>query len=70
MYRTRLKQRIMESGLKQTHLSKMIGIAPNTFSLYVHGKRIPDVITAQKIARALNTTVDYLWPLEDGSDGG
>ncbi|WP_035454494.1 helix-turn-helix domain-containing protein [Alicyclobacillus herbarius] len=68
VYRTRLKRRILESGLKQAHISKTVGVTSSTFSLYVNGKRLPDVIIGQKIARILGTTVEELWPLEENDD--
>ncbi|WP_067924906.1 helix-turn-helix transcriptional regulator [Alicyclobacillus shizuokensis] len=69
VHRTRLKQRIMESGLKQAHISKIVGVTSSTFSLYVNGKRLPDVIIGQKIARALGATVEELWPLDEAENG-
>jgi len=61
MNQTLLKQKILESGLKQDWISKQVGIATNTLSRIVNGKVTPDVKTALKIARVLGTTVEELW---------
>ncbi|MDQ0191547.1 helix-turn-helix domain-containing protein [Alicyclobacillus cycloheptanicus] len=65
MYRTVLKQLIDENGLKQTWVAKKVGISAPALNLLAHGKTLPTLRTAQKIARLLNTTVETLWPLED-----
>ncbi|MBQ9420081.1 MAG: helix-turn-helix transcriptional regulator [Synergistaceae bacterium] len=47
-------------GISQSDLEKMTGIDANTFSRYERGVVIPSVETAQKIATALNVSVDEL----------
>jgi len=63
--RTRLKKILEESGIKQSWLAEKANVTTSALSVVVNGKSLPNLRTAQKIARALNTTVDYLWPLED-----
>lgn len=62
---TRLKKLLDSRGTKQSWLAEKSGINANTLSMVVNGKALPNLRTAQKIARALGTTVDELWPLED-----
>ena len=62
---TRLKQLLDSNGSKQTWLAEKAGINVNTLSKIVNGKAIPNLRTAQRIARALGKTVDDLWPLEE-----
>jgi putative transcriptional regulator len=64
-HQTRLKTVLEESGIKQSWLAEKANVTTSALSVIVNGKSLPNLRTAQKIARALNTTVDYLWPLED-----
>jgi DNA-binding XRE family transcriptional regulator len=50
-------------GIKQEWLAHQIGVPANTISRISNGKVKLTLKTAQKIARALNTTVDELSPL-------
>ncbi|GMA50104.1 hypothetical protein GCM10025857_14610 [Alicyclobacillus contaminans] len=63
--KTRLKQLIEENGIKQEWLAQRAGVNSNTLSRIVTGRHLPTLRIAQRIARALNTTVDELWPLEE-----
>ncbi len=47
-------------GLNQKDLAKMAGVTESAMSYYIKGERTPrsDVLT--RIAKALNTTTDYL----------
>lgn len=69
---TRLKVMLAQMGVKQTWLAERAGVSPTTLSMIVNGKTLPTLRTAQKIARALGTTVDALWPPENGEadEGG
>lgn len=40
------------------------GISESHLSLISHGKRIPTIVIARRVAAALGTTVDALWPVE------
>ena len=59
-----LKEARLKSGLSQKDLSKNIGVAKSTYSLYESGKREPNVDTIKKIASALNVSADMLLGLE------
>jgi putative transcriptional regulator len=67
MNKTTLKQMIDENGVKQKWLAQKVGVTPPALNLIAHGKTLPTLRTAQKIARVMNTTVDVLWPLDDTS---
>ncbi|WAH38635.1 helix-turn-helix transcriptional regulator [Alicyclobacillus dauci] len=63
--KTRLKKILEDNGIKQEWLANKAGLNSNTLSRVVTGRHLPTLRVAQKIARALNTTVDELWPLEE-----
>lgn len=63
-----LKKEILKRGLKQSWLADKAGINRTALSSIVNGKSLPNLRTAQRIAKALEMTVDDLWPLED-ADG-
>ncbi|WP_436664244.1 helix-turn-helix transcriptional regulator [Alicyclobacillus acidoterrestris] len=67
-HKTTLKEALRERGLKQDWVASQVGLNKDTMSRLVNGKHIPNLRTAQKIARVLGTTVDELWPLEDGTE--
>ncbi len=43
-------------------LAKIAGLSQSTISLIENGKRYPALRTARKLAEALNTSVDNLFP--------
>ena len=59
-----MKNRIAElrkaQKMTQPQLAERVGM-----QAYEYGKQIPSVYTAIKIARALNTTVEELFPVEN-----
>ncbi|MFB5191994.1 helix-turn-helix transcriptional regulator [Alicyclobacillus fastidiosus] len=61
---TKLKLALVHAGILQEDLMRMTGIPRNTISRIANGT-VPTLRHAQKIARALGTTVDELWPLEE-----
>ncbi|WDL98203.1 helix-turn-helix transcriptional regulator [Alicyclobacillus sp. ALC3] len=65
MHKTVLKQVLDDNGLKQTWVAKRVGVTAPALNLIVHGKTLPTLRTAQRIARLLRTSVDDLWPLEE-----
>lgn len=65
MHKTVLKQVLDENGLKQTWVAKRVGVTAPALNLIAHGKTLPTLRTAQRIARLLRTSVDELWPLEE-----
>lgn len=58
------KTRIM-SGLTQEQLAKRLGISKQTISSYESNVKKPSIITARKLARVLNCSLDYLLGLEN-----
>lgn len=59
-FASRLCEKMAEAGMTQADLCRHIGIASSMISHYCTGQRIPSVPVAAKIARVLNTTVEYL----------
>ncbi|MCL6621391.1 MAG: helix-turn-helix transcriptional regulator [Syntrophobacterales bacterium] len=59
---TKLKIMLVMREISQEDLARRTGIPKNTISRIVNGD-IPKLVYAQKIAHALGTTVDELWPL-------
>jgi transcriptional regulator with XRE-family HTH domain len=53
-------EKMSERGMTQADLCRITGLASSMVSHYCTGQRIPSVPVALKIARVLNTTVDYL----------
>lgn len=60
IFSERLSAQMSKCKLSQKELATKIGVTESAMSYYVQGKRVPrsDVLT--KIAKALNTTTDYL----------
>jgi len=55
----KLKEYLDKSGIKQNFLANKAGISPVTFSLYVLGKKVPNIETAWKIHKATNGAVTF-----------
>jgi putative transcriptional regulator len=63
--RPRLAQARKAAGLTQTALAEAVGIHQPLVARYEAGFTEPRVTMAVRIARALETTVEALWPLDD-----
>ncbi len=50
-----------QSGKTQAQVAKEVGIAEAAYQRYEHDKNTPNVRTAIRIARALNSTVEDLF---------
>ncbi len=57
----RIKERREYFGLSQRELARRVGVGKITISEIEGGDRLPNVETAIRIARALETTVEQLW---------
>ncbi|WP_407310437.1 helix-turn-helix domain-containing protein [Desulfosporosinus sp. SB140] len=61
-----LKNRIQEvmwlKRITQDDLSKRTGIKQSYLSEIISGERNVQITTAQKLAKALGKSMDYLWP--------
>ena len=60
----RLRSIMHRKGITQTELSKATGINPISISNYINGKTSPSFYYADKIARALDCTLEYFRYLE------
>lgn len=47
-------------NMTQADLAELLGVTPAAISRYESGERIPDIVTAAKIAAALGCKVDDL----------
>jgi transcriptional regulator with XRE-family HTH domain len=61
---TRLKLAVVASGLEQREIARRADVREGDMSRYVTGRVEPRAAVAARIAGALNTTVDQLWPSE------
>lgn len=60
----KIKQRRKMMKLTQKQLSEIGGIPASTLNEVENGKKEPKVYTALYIARALECSVEYLFPLD------
>jgi DNA-binding XRE family transcriptional regulator len=58
---TPLKRLLFEREKTNRWLAQQCGLDENGLSLIVNGKRVPNLITAMKIARVLEVNVEDLW---------
>jgi putative transcriptional regulator len=65
MHKTTLKALLNDRGIKQKWLAGKAGMTAAALNLIVHGKTLPTLRTAQRIARILHSTVEELWPYSD-----
>lgn len=68
MFNERLTALIKAKGFSQKELSKRANITESAMSYYVKGIRTPSGEVLARIARALNTTTDYLLGNTDIAD--
>ncbi len=57
----KLRDRWEYLGLTQRELARMAGVGKTTITEVEGGDRLPNVVTALRIAKALMTSVEYLW---------
>ena len=60
VFSIKLTELMAERGMTQADLCRLTGLASSMISLYCTGQRIPSVPVASQIAKAMNTTIDYL----------
>lgn len=60
-----LRQRRRDKGVKQAELAARVGVAQSTISDIEHGHIVPGVYLALRIARALASSVEKLFPLPE-----
>ena len=56
----RLKNRRTELGITQADAAKLIGVSQPAYQRYETGIRTPSIQVVKEMAKALNTSVDYL----------
>ncbi len=56
-----LKQARETAQLTQKEVAQIIGISERQYQYYERGERVPNAVTAVKIAKALKTTVETLY---------
>jgi len=56
----RLTEKMQERDMTQADLCRITGLNTSMISHYCAGQRVPTIPAAVKIAKALNTTVEYL----------
>lgn len=63
-FKNNLKHRRQELNLTQIQVASAIGIAESAYQRYERGAVMPTVVIAIKIAKALSTTVEELFPID------
>jgi len=58
VYRFNLKEKRKEKGLLQAELAKLTDIGIASVRRYENGKRLPDVLTAHRLAQALGCKIE------------
>lgn len=58
---TKLKNKREEKGLMQAEIANQAKVSLRAYQYYENGERVPDVLTAKLIAKALNSSVDELF---------
>ena len=64
----RLQEEIERNNLTQRMLADKVNVSEVSMSRYVHGDRMPKGNILVKIAKALQTTPEYLTGMEDEKD--
>lgn len=50
----------LDKNLKQKDMAELLNVSTSTISMYETGKRTPPLITARKIAKLFNVSVDTI----------
>lgn len=58
---TKLKRKREKTGLTQAEVANKAKISLRAYQYYENGERVPDVLAAKLIAKALNSTVEELF---------
>ena len=59
--KNRLAERRKELNITQLFVAKSVGISESHYQKYEYGQILPGVDIALRIAKALESTVEYLW---------
>ena len=60
-----LKSRRIAINLTQKQVADLVDLAESAYQRYERGERTPNVFMAIRIAKALNTTVEELFQIDD-----
>lgn len=66
IFAKRLKEARENNDLRQNALANLVGIAPQTISIYEKGDKLPTLENAAALAESLNVSLDWLLGLSDG----
>ncbi len=66
---TRVYERRTALGLTQEQLAELVQVTQQLVSSIERGESIPRISTARRIAKALGTTIDELFPMSSAPDG-
>lgn len=61
---TKMKILRKNKGFTLLELAKLVNVYPSTILNYESGKRLPDIEVGQKIAAALGSSPEEIWPVE------
>ncbi len=64
-FKNRIKERRAKYGLTQEELAKIAGVRRETITHLEQGRYNPSLLMAYKIARALNSSVEEIFIIED-----
>ncbi|HRI90510.1 MAG TPA: helix-turn-helix transcriptional regulator [Accumulibacter sp.] len=70
IFTERLRQRAVDLGISNAQAARRVGILERRYANYITGEREPDLDMLAKIARALETTPDYLLGFGETPDKG
>lgn len=65
---TYLKNTRKKQGLTQVQVAEKANVTENAYQNYEAGKRTPNVYVGQRIAKALNTKVEKIFPLSSDTN--
>ncbi|NHA41908.1 MULTISPECIES: helix-turn-helix transcriptional regulator [Staphylococcus] len=58
-----MKELRIDKNLKQKELARITGLSTSAISLFENNKSTPSMISAYKIAKALNVSIEKIFPL-------
>ena len=67
LFKERLSDELNYQGISKLDFAEQVGISINTLNMYLYRGSIPAADVAVKMARALNTTTEYLVTGEDST---
>jgi transcriptional regulator with XRE-family HTH domain len=70
LFSTRLRKRAEDLEISNAEAARRVGLAERRYANYTAGEREPDLATVARIAKALETTPDYLLGFGEIPDTG